>query len=259
MSEHIITVVPWHNQKQIDSFLANWGIGSWEYDWIILQQDTDKEGCAITKNKGVHRAIENGADIVVVLDDDCYPDDSGPRNLRDHQQQHAKALEPVPLSMFKRVTTPQSRGTPYNIPATMPVAASIGFWSGVPDWDAASQLVYGDKFVMNFHTEPIFGQWFALSGMNIAFRPKDWLPWCQFIDCPRWDDIWMGFLWQRHAYRLGQCFNLRGPRVRHSRQSNVWQNLRDEARYLEENETLWWKIATNPATDYESLRKLLPV
>ena len=94
--------------------------------------------------------------------------------------------------------------------------------------------------------------------MNIAFRPKLWHPWCQFIDVPRFDDIWMGWLWQREAYRRGACFNLSGPLVRHARQSNVWKNLKDEAEHLETNETLWRSIECSPFDSYEELRGLLP-
>jgi hypothetical protein len=95
--------------------------------------------------------------------------------------------------------------------------------------------------------------------MNLAFRPKDWLPWCRFIDVARFDDIWMGWLWQREAYRRGYCFNLASPFVRHARQSNVWRNLVQEAVYLEQSETLWRNIALHQVGDYQSLRALLPV
>jgi hypothetical protein len=94
--------------------------------------------------------------------------------------------------------------------------------------------------------------------MNIAFKPLDWLPWCRFIDVPRFDDIWMGWLWQKEAYRRGFCFRLDGPMVHHSRQSNVFANLKVEAKHLERNETLWHDIATSPHTEYDDLCKLLP-
>jgi hypothetical protein len=164
------------------------------------------------------------------------------------------------VNLFRCVTKPISRGTPYHERRVlMPVAASMGFWTEIGDYDAPGQLVHGARTPMEFFTAPVWGKYFPLCGMNLAFRPKDWLPWCEFIDVPRFDDIWMGWLWQKEAYRRGHCFALNGPLVRHSRQSNVWQNLRDEAVHLERNETLWRDIATNPATDYETLRKLLPV
>ncbi len=162
--------------------------------------------------------------------------------------------------MLLPVTNPPSRGTPYQSRSlTLPVAASMGFWTDVGDYDACAQLVRGAQTPMQFWREPVEGKYFPLCGMNLAFRPNEWMPWCRFIDVPRFDDIWMGWLWQREAYRRGYCFNLNGPLVRHSRQSNVWANLRAEAVHMERNETLWREIATHPAGDYKSLRKLLPV
>lgn len=269
MNNKTAIVVPWHNPEQVKRWRIEWGIDNHLPAFVILQQDTAGEGCARTKNKGVREAISRGADVVVVLDDDCFPAEGGPQYLGDLAAAHIKALEPVPMALFKPVTNPPSRGTPYELPGTMPVAASMGFWTEVGDYDACAQLVRGARTPMTFDQDPIYGRYFPLCGMNIAFRPNDWVIedghpagaryWWEFINVPRFDDIWMGWLWQREAYRRGYCFNLNGPIVRHSRQSNVWQNLRDEAKYLERNETLWRDIATHPQGDYESLRKLLPV
>ena len=259
-------VVAWHNQEQISRFLNEWGVpltGGLP-DWLVLQQDTHREGCAVTKNKGVAKAMERGAEIVVVLDDDCFPDLNQPavcaRTLPQLAEEHEEALQPQPFDMVLPVTSPPSRGTPYHERTVkLSVAASMGFWTGVGDYDAPGQLVHGAEHPMDFHRRTIAFRYFSLCGMNLAFRPADWLPWCSFIDVPRFDDIWMGWLWMREAYRRGYCFNLAGPLVRHSRQSNVWRNLVDEAKHLERNETLWRDIATHPAADYASLRKLLPV
>ena len=137
------------------------------------------------------------------------------------------------------------------------VAASIGFWTEVGDYCAVRQLAHNAQ-PMSFVRQSIYGQYFPLCGMNLAFEPKKWMPWCQFIDVARYDDIWMGWLWQREAYRRGYCFNLSGPLIRHSRQSNVWKNLKAEAEYLEENETLWREIAEDSSDEYDTLRRLLP-
>ena len=284
MSEKICVVVAWWNEEQIERFLSAWGIElvdaypmaigdrleaiGQRLDWLVLQRDVSREGCARTKNKGVQEAIRRGADIVVVLDDDCFPDlpvrDIGPAGMESQLQWfarlHQAQLVPQSIPLFAAVTEPPSRGTPYHQRhVVMPVAASMGFWTDIGDYDALGQLVHGATKPMTFHQEPVFGRYFPLCGMNLAFRPKDWLPWCEFIDVPRFDDIWMGWLWQREAYARGYCFNLNGPLVRHSRQSNVWANLRAEAVHLERNETLWRDIATYKETDYASLRKLLPV
>jgi hypothetical protein len=68
----------------------------------------------------------------------------------------------------------------------------------------------------------------------------------------------MGWLWQYEAYRRGYCFNLAGPLITHVRQSNVWRNLIDEARYLQQSETLWRDIAFTRDGRYASMLKLLP-
>ena len=172
---------------------------------------------------------------------------------------HRAALSPQPVQLFETVTVPPSRGTPFaEHSINLPVAASMGFWTEIGDYCAVRQLAFSSR-PMEFIQKPIFGRYFPLCAMNLAFRPEAWLPWCEFIDVPRFDDIWMGWLWQREAYRRGFCFNLNGPVVRHSRQSNVWRNLEEESSYLRQSETLWREIAMHENGGYESLRKLLPV
>ncbi len=248
-------VVPWHNSEQLGKFMDAWNVNE-SSPQFVFQQDKSRAGCAKTKNAGVARAIEGGAEIIIVLDDDCFPvsDEMG---IEYFIAAHLEALEPQNVRMFEVVTDPPSRGTPYfNRTIKMPVAASMGFWVGIGDYDAPGQLCHGATRPMTFKREAINGQYFPLCGMNLAFRAEEW-PWCKFIDVPRFDDIWQGFLWQRKAYAEGKCFNLNGPLVRHSRQSNVWQNLRDEALNLERNESIWETIAGMPLTTHsEMLDKL---
>jgi len=226
---------------------------------LFMEQDTDKSGCAITKNRAIQRAYDAGAEVIVVLDDDCFPTGVLSANLAQFAEYHTIALLPQPVEMFKAVTEPASRGTPYfNRHVTMPVAASMGFWTEIGDYDAPGQLVHGARRPMAFKHKPIHGQYFPLCGMNLAFH-REWWPVAQFINVARFDDIWQGFIWEKIAYSRGYCFNLGGPLVRHSRQSNVWANLRDESINLEANETLWSKIHAHPSTNYDELRALLPV
>jgi hypothetical protein len=93
--------------------------------------------------------------------------------------------------------------------------------------------------------------------MNFAFR-RGWVDCALQVEgCNRWEDIFGGWVFQKIAYEQGCCFNLNGPVVRHSRQSNVWHNLREEAKYIEQNETLWEIIAKAPyGLSANSLRKL---
>lgn len=250
-------VTPWHNTEQRMRFLHAWNCETSIPDFLVMQQDVQREGCAITKNKGIARAMDEGADIIIVLDDDCFPAYHA-RTFDELIAKHVKALEPQPVKMFETVTNPPSRGTPYfNHTVKMPVAASMGFWEHIGDYDAPAQLVRGPTAPMEFKREAMFGRYFPLCGMNLAFRSL-WWPYCKFINVARFDDIWQGFIWQKHAYANGYCFNLGGPVVKHSRQSNVWANLRDEANHLEDNETVWQAIHASASTDYETLLSLLP-
>jgi hypothetical protein len=246
-----IVVVPWHNRNQLDTFIDAWKV-SFSDERILFQQDRDKSGCALTKNAGIRRAIDDGAEILIVLDDDCFPTEG--QTLDTFIRDHTEALKPQPVEMFEVVTDPPSRGTTYfNRTITMPVAASMGFWLEIGDYDAPGQLVHGARHPMTFSRKAMHGRYFPLCGMNLAFRAAEW-PWCQFVNVPRFDDIWQGFLWQKKAYSKGQCFNLAGPVVRHARQSNVWQNLLDESKSMERNETIWQDIYTS---SYDSHAKLV--
>lgn len=241
-------IVPWHDANQLAAFLAAWSLTGDEH-YLHLQCDDHREGCAVTKNRGIQAAMNGDPEqILIILDDDCYPVDG--QTLIDFASSHEEALAPQAVRLFEAVTTPQSRGTPYFTRSVfMPVAASMGFWTGIGDYDACGQLVHGATKPMEFRREAFHGRYFPLCGMNLAFRAAEW-PWCKFVDVERFDDIWQGFLWQRRAYADGKCFNLNGPLVRHSRQSNVWANLRAEAVNLEKNETLWQRAATLPLDDY---------
>ncbi len=255
-------VTPWHNRGQIEAFCEAWAVDPANPpDYMILQHDASREGCAVTKNRGIAEAVRCGIETVVVLDDDCFPDErrsGNPQSLDGLIAKHLEALKPQPVELFEAVTDPPSRGTPYeSLTVEMPVAASMGFWSDIGDYCAVRQLAYSSA-QMSFSRKTISGRYFPLCGMNLAFRPLEWEPWCSFIDVGRFDDIWMGWLWQKEAYSRGACFNLSGPTVRHSRQSDVWKNLAVEGLYLKENETLWAEIALSKLSTYDELLYLLP-
>lgn len=263
MSTKAAVVVPWHIPTVRDQFIQAWGLAAHALpDWLILEHDADRQGCAVTKNRGVRRAMERGHEVVCVLDSDCFPDTamSSPKTLEALMSAHLYCLEPQEYPVFHVTTEPAARGVPYfNRTIKLPVAASVGWWSGMPDRDATRQLIEGVDARMQFERSVIYGRPTMLCGMNIAFRPADWRPWCDFINVSRMDDVFMSWLWCREAARRNACFNLNGPTIRHSRQSNVWASLRDEAKWLEFNETIWADIWMSEATDYDTLRAMIPI
>jgi hypothetical protein len=256
-------VVPWFNPQQRDKFLAAWGIVGAIPDWLFLEQDPNKSGCGATKNRGIKRSMDAGAEVTIVLDDDvyCYPSDLDPcLSLEDLAERHIEALQPQELPVFEVTTNPPARGVPYfNRTIKVPVAASVGWWTNIPDRDAARQLIEGANSPMEYQRRVIYGRPTMLCGMNIAFRAHEWWPWCSFLPVSRMDDVFMSWLWCKEAARRNHCFNLNGPTVMHSRQSNVFSSLIDEAKWLEKNETLWSDIWMHPASDYDTLRRLVPV
>jgi hypothetical protein len=237
--------VAWHNETQKDNFLKKWDITKIP-DYLILQQDLGWKNCAKTKNLAIEEALRRNAEIIVVLDDDCFPTTfsrSFADCLTSFAAYHIEALKPQPFELFEAVTDPPSRGTTYqNRTVILPVAASMGFWDGIPDYDALSQLVHKDK-KMTFHQKLMFWRFFPFSGMNCAFSAEFWPHFKFDEEHQRFDDIFMGYRLQREAYKRGYCISLKGPIVYHSRQSNVWANLKVETENLEKNETYWKEMA----------------
>jgi hypothetical protein len=249
----IALVVPWHKASQIAAFKQAWDIEKKTPDYVFFQHDATQAGCAQTKNAGIKRALDDGADIVVVLDDDCYPlapvmGQPGMQSLDDLVAAHVKALQPQKVRAVYPTCLPRPRGMPYrNEHIVRPVAASIGLWTNNLDLDAASTLVLGEKTQPEQYARfPFYHHFFPFCGMNFAFR-KEWAECAVLIDVPRFDDIWMGWIWEKVAYEKGYCFNLAGPMIDHSRQSDVWANLESEVKYLKVNEDLWSAIYSAPA------------
>ena len=66
-------VVPWHSEIQLQKFLSAWRT-SVDDKRFIFKQDKEKQGCARTKNAGIKDAIEQKMEVVIILDDDCFPE-----------------------------------------------------------------------------------------------------------------------------------------------------------------------------------------
>lgn len=234
-------VTPWWNPEQRDKFLEAWSIDKLP-DWLFLEQDRDKSGCPVTKNRGIVRALESKPDAILCVDDDCFPDltETYGSDLGLFAKLHMISLAPQPVELFEQITKPACRGTTYfERSVILPVAASLGYWSYIADLDAASQLVRGPLTPMTFKRGTLFWRFAPLSGMNIAFRSEFW-PYFMFDEeHGRYDDIFMSYRLQGEAYRRGYCISLNGPNVRHVRQSAVFHNLRVESQDMELNETIW--------------------
>jgi reversibly glycosylated polypeptide/UDP-arabinopyranose mutase len=258
-----------HPERQIE-LPTGWSIEhySWaEIDrelgpraWVIPRQN------AAIRNFGYWKAWQSGADVIVTIDDDCYP------GSRPFLATHLANLERRVTLGWQPVCGFYTRGFPYGIRDAHPVVVSHGLWEGIPDLDAPTQLLHGDLRLERPETSQVVprGSYFPMSGMNLAFRaefaPAMWFPLMgRGWPFDRFDDIWAGVLAKRVADHLGLAMVSGLPTVDHRRASNVFANLKKEAAGIEANETFWRAVdsvrldATTVGGAYRELAERLPL
>lgn len=189
---------------------------------------------------------------ILFLNDDEEP-------LGDTIQDHLDILgKKLPISWFNTVSE-YMRGFPYSVREEAECVFSHGVWKGVADWDAPTQLVKGNKEV-SFYKGPIpKGIYTPISAMNIAFSRKV-LPYVYMapnsFSIGRADDIFMGINLVRacrdHNWAIASGY----ATVKHERASNVFNNLKKEAPFIELNETYWQGVEDHPYfKEYNEKRK----
>lgn len=210
-----------------------------ERSWIIPRR-TD-----CVRSFGYYKAAQLWPDMIVTLDDDCYPLEGAGDFLGEHW---ARLSEPARSEAWRStVQGVVPRGVPYyQRQRETECVLNHGLWAGVPDYDAPTQLLGSREparceFVDQ--TIPV-GCYFPMCGMNVAFKPAI-APAFYFLlmgrDHPydRFGDIWAGVFVKKVCDHLGYAVTSGRPAILHKRASNVWANLRKEAPGLEVNEHLW--------------------
>lgn len=255
----IAVVVPTVRPEQYKRFLSAWKKQFDEHGVsLITVWDGDKprlevDGKAVSYPKSLMRLVYNKNDgvrnlgfwyiarhlpdieFIITLDDDVEP-------LGDTIGDHWDALnQNVPVSWFSHASE-YMRGFPYNVRGEAEVVLSHGVWEGVKDWDAPTQLVKGNSFLVDFYKGAIpKGVNYTMCGMNIAFKRK-LLPYMYFapmgfrVGIDRFADIWLGIESKKVIDSKGWAVVTGYSYVYHTRASNVFKNLQKEARGLEMNE-----------------------
>lgn len=175
--------------------------------------------------------------IIITLDDDCYP-------IKDTDpiQEHIDALNMrVPISWISTASE-YMRGFPYGIREEAEVVLSHGVWDGVKDWDAPTQLTYGNRDVTFYKGVVPKGILFPMCIMNVAFKRKI-LPFMYqapaYGSYQRFSDIWCGIHAKRDIDTLGYAVVTGYSKIYHSRVSDVFVNLKKEAKGIGVNEHCW--------------------
>jgi hypothetical protein len=190
-------------------------------------------------------------EYIICLDDDVTP-------IGDTIQDHINALQKkVPISWMS-IASLYTRGVPYGVREEAEVVLSHGVWDGVPDIDAPTQLLIGDKPYIEYRQMPIpKGVLYPMSEMNIAFKRK-LLPYMYFAPTDMGvygaDDIWAGIESKRAIDKKGWAVVTGYSRVYHERASDKFKILEKQGKFIRLNET-YYKGDTSGDEEYFKVYK----
>lgn len=219
-----------YSWKEIDSELG-------ENSWIIPRRS------GAIRSFGFYKAYQQNPDMIVALDDDCYPDHENFLEL------HWWALQKKhPLEWFQHFPGLRVRGMPYGLEMA-PTVFNMGLWSNVPDLDGKTQLQnmdYRSKKQDISYVSPR-GYFSPISSMNVAFKPEVAPAFYQLLmgegyEYHRFDDIWGGIFLKKICDHLGVHISGGSPYIRHERASDPNVNIIKEKPGLEINERLWLDV-----------------
>jgi reversibly glycosylated polypeptide/UDP-arabinopyranose mutase len=197
--------------------------------WIIPRQ-TD-----CVRMWGYLQALDAGADLIVTMDDDCWPE-----YPLDAFREHLRALTtPTDAPGWGRMLDDvRTRGIPEG---PCPVI-NHGLWTNEPDLDGDTQLAgppLPEPTAYPLERMLKVGTFYPISGMNLAWQAA-WTPLMYFglmghhietgahwgVD--RFGDIWAGVAAKRAADHLGATIRSGTPFVHHARASDPVVNQRRE-------------------------------
>lgn len=253
-------VVPSNRPEEIKKFLKAWDplFGKHDVDLQIIwdNEDTWKQMPSFIPRKtdmvrswGFYQAWMTNCDYILTLDDDVRP-------TGDIFEAYEEGFKGSVLSSYLSVgaltdSGLQMRGFPYIDRKPAPVGVQYGGWSGVLDYDAATQLAAPQperKFSEIVMPVPK-GIPTTCCIMNVAFKrelvPIMWqLP---MLDgrYNRIGDIWSGLFIKKALDHMGQVMLINGKaQVRHERASNVYNSIVKEAPSIEMNDNIWENLFT---------------
>jgi len=230
--------------------------------------------CHAETSFGFLIAYEEGAEVVIELDDDVFPVNGNDlvqshlHNIFDNDGVKVNSkckwyntIENLVLnSHYPRVFP---RGHPYSPEVRLEdytwkngdvkCVLNMGLWISHPDLDALTVLHYGGlDGKCNIHSENLKrekvviekGTYFAICSMNTAFVskiiPAFYQLYMNHMGIDRFDDVWSGIFLKKIADHLGDNVSLGKPLVYHNkRPRNVFKDLRNELEGMAINEMLW--------------------
>lgn len=245
------------------------------YAWQDIEEDLAKDSWIIPRRSdcirsyGYWKAWLQKPDMIVTLDDDCYPlghyyrepQDSILRQgfLKTHWERITNGIMSTRDFWVSTIKHERPRGLPYlkrtkEVHVTN-VVLNHGLWYNIPDFDARTQLGFTktDGFT-GFEINQIIPKntYYPMCGMNVAWKRiatpalyfllmgqnKNGVSW----GFDRFGDIWAGIIFKKIADHLRYAIASGYPIIWHTKASNVFVNLKKEASGIEVNETFWESI-----------------
>jgi reversibly glycosylated polypeptide / UDP-arabinopyranose mutase len=274
-----LVIVEDHAKKQIQTPSIGFDTIS-HFSWEDIQKDFKSDEWIFSRqNAGIRsygfwKAYGLGADVIVTLDDDCYPVGT------DFIQKHVENLtSSAPSRWFTTFPHPDymyTRGFPYSTRNAYKAVMSHGLWSNKMDMDAKTQQKIGDVNIAPYPPLRHFiapSLYFPMSSMNLAFArsvvPLMYFPLMgknpkgDLWGYDRFDDIWAGIFAKKIIDHLGMSVVSGTPFVEHKKASDVATNLIKEQSGLAMNEILWKSVDAvvltkkTPAECYYELAKTI--
>lgn len=229
--------------------------------WIIPSQTS---AC---RSYGYYKAWQRKPDMIITLDNDCYPETENYFVSGHSQMLSAKAT----LDWFPTTDIVFTRGFPYLIRNKADVVLNHGMWSNVPDLDAPTSLHRPTLRFKRAEKSQVIPRYnfFPMCMMNLAWRTDITPLLYAGIFGPEYkfdqfDDIWSGVLAKKVVDHLGMGVRSGYPSVEHRKQSNVFTNLQKQAPGMLLNENFWKEVQAVKLTKqtvidaYEELITNLP-
>lgn len=245
------------------------------YVWQNIEEDLAQDSWIIPRRSdcirsyGYWKAWLRKPDMIVTLDDDCYPlvhyypERQGAISqqgfLKTHWERIANGVTSTYDFWVNTIKHGRPRGLPYlkrtKEVHTSNVVLNHGLWYNIPDFDARTQLGLPKvEGLTNFEIDQIIPEnsYYPMCGMNLAWKPTA-TPALYFLlmgqnksgeswGFDRFGDIWAGIIFKKIADHLGYFIASGYPIIWHAKASNVFTNLRKEASGIEANETFWESI-----------------
>lgn len=252
------------------------------YSWEDIEKDLGKDSWIISrrtsaiKSYGFWKAYQIKSEVIIALDDDCYPLEKYLKNFNktDFIKSHYNSLfknkyqETKWVSTIKLNDNIRPRGLPYKYLEHFITPESVilnhGLWANVPDFDAITQLKFkkfpkiSDYFI---HQLIPMGQYFPMCGMNLAWK-RELTPVMYFmlmgkdkseklLGFDRFDDIWAGIFVKKICDYLSFRIVSGYPVIWHDRASDPYKNLEKEKKGMKINEYLWGYVDKIKLTKYD--------